>query len=120
VDADASGWVISKRARNPQNAWKLVEFLASRKASEAFTQPGLIIPARKDVATSPVFLDPLQPPASSQLFLNALENGKPTPTVPYWNEAIETLNGALEPVWEGTQSAEQALKGIDEKLNRLL
>jgi multiple sugar transport system substrate-binding protein len=120
VDADASGWVISKRARNPQNAWKLVEFLASRKASEAFTKPGLIIPARKDVATSPVFLDPLQPPASSQLFLNALENGKPTPTVPYWNEAIETLNGALEPVWEGTQTAEQALKGIDEKLNRLL
>jgi len=120
VDADASGWVISKRARSPERAWKLVEFLASRKASEAFTQPGLIIPARQDVARSEVFLAPTEAPAHAEYFLSALETGKPMPAVPYWNAILDEVNQALEPVWEGQQSAEQALKDLELRIKPLL
>ncbi|PIQ22985.1 sugar ABC transporter substrate-binding protein [bacterium (Candidatus Blackallbacteria) CG17_big_fil_post_rev_8_21_14_2_50_48_46] len=120
VDADASGWVISRKSKHPEQAWKLIEFLAARKASEAFTQPGLIIPARKDVAQSAVFLAPGKSPASAHYFLKALETGKPTPAIPYWNELLEVLNRSLEPVWDGRASAQDALKGIDQRLEPLL
>lgn len=120
VDADTSGWVISRQCKRPDQAWKLIEFLASRHAAEAFTRSGLIIPARKDVAQSPIFLAPGQPPASAHYFLQALETGKPIPAVPYWNEILEVLHRALEPVWDGRQSAAEALKGIDQRLETLL
>lgn len=120
VDADASGWVISKQTHQPEKAWKLVEFLASRKASEAFTKPGLIIPARKDVAQSETFLRPAEAPAHAHYFLEALETGKPIPAVPYWNAVLEKVDKALEPVWDGTRSAEDAVKSLAEDVDPLL
>lgn len=120
VDADASGWVISRKSKVPEKAWKLISFLASRQASEAFTGPGLIIPARKDVARSEVFLAPKQSPQHAQYFIDALETGKPMPAVPYWNAILDEVNQALEPVWEGNQTAKEALKNLAPKVNALL
>lgn len=120
VDADASGWVISKKTQQPENAWKLVEFLASKKASEAFTRPGLIIPARKDVAASEVFLRPGEAPEHGHYFLDALATGKPMPAIPYWNAVIEKVNQALEPLWDGRSTAKEALQGLDAKVEPLL
>ncbi len=120
VDADASGWVISKQTQIPDKAWKLVEFLASKKASEAFTQPGLIIPARTDVARSEVFLRRDAAPAHADYFLEALATGKPMPAVPYWNAVLEEVNQALEPVWDGKTPASEALTGVGEKVKPLL
>ena len=120
VDADASGWVVSRHCANPDKAWQLVEFLAGKQASEAFTRPGLIIPARKDVAESPVFMSPGQPPAHARVFLEALTSGRPMPAVPYWNAVVDLLDQSLEPVWEGRKSAAEALKGMDDKVKQLL
>lgn len=120
VDADASGWVIAKNAANPDKAWQLVEFLASKKAAEAFTKPGLIIPARKDVAESDVFMSPGLPPQHARVFLDVLANGKPMPAIPYWNAVIDTLGQSLEPVWEGKKSAKDALQGLEPKVQALL
>lgn len=120
VDADASGWVISRHSANPEKAWQLVEFLAGKQASEAFTKPGLVIPARRDVAESPVFMSPGQAPARAKVFLDALAAGKPMPAVPYWNAVMDTLSQALEPVWAGTRPADEALRGVDAKVRELL
>ena len=43
---DASGWVISKDSKHKDSAKKLIKYLSSEKASEYFTNTGLIIPAR--------------------------------------------------------------------------
>ena len=97
-----------------------MEFLASKTSAEAFTRPGLIIPARKDVATSQVFLRPGEAPEHAHYFLDALETGKPIPAVPYWNAVLEKVDKALEPLWDGSTTAEEALKGLDEKVEPLL
>lgn len=120
VDADASGWVISKTCPAPDKAWKLIEFLASKQVSEAFTKPGLIIPARKDVAESDVFLAPGEQPKRAKVFIDALQTGRPMPTMPYWNVVTDELDQALEPVWEGRETPEVALKNIEAKIKPLL
>lgn len=75
---DASGWAVSANSKNPDGALRLVKYLSSKEVSEKFTASGLIVPARKDVAESKVFLDG-QKPYNAKVFLDAVEFSKPTP-----------------------------------------
>ena len=75
---DASGWAVSAQSKNPQAALKLVKFLSSKEAIEKFTESGLIVPAREEVALSEKFLDG-QKPYNSRAFIDSVNNAKPTP-----------------------------------------
>lgn len=75
---DASGWAVSAQSKNPQAALKLVKFLSSKEAIEKFTESGLIVPARENVALSEKFLDG-QKPYNSRAFIDSVNNAKPTP-----------------------------------------
>lgn len=75
---DASGWAISADSDNPEGALKFVQYLASKRVSEKFTESGLIVPARMDVAESEVFLDG-QKPHNAKAFINSVKTAKPTP-----------------------------------------
>ncbi len=120
VGIDASGYAIAAKTEHPDESFELVEFLLSQKALTAFTESGLIIPARPDVANSPVFLAPGQTPQNSQAFLEVIPTGVPTHTPPRWNEIAEELTLALQAVWDGKQTAEEAVMAISPKLERML
>lgn len=110
---DASGWAISAKTKHPEEAWRFVSFLASKTSIEKFTKSGLIVPARVDVANSPVFLDKSQPPEHSEVFISTMERSVPTPVTKNYQEITDILQNALEPVWSGRVSARQA---VDKKL----
>jgi multiple sugar transport system substrate-binding protein len=120
VGIDASGYAITKTSKHPKEAWQLVEFLTSRPSVEAVSKSGLIVPARKDVAASPLFLAPGQKPANSRAFLDVIATGVPTATPARWNEFSETLMLAVEPVFDGEAKAAPALKRVVEELQTLL
>ena len=52
--------------------------MSSKEAIEKFTESGLIVPAREDVALSEKFLDG-QKPYNSRAFIDSVNNAKPTP-----------------------------------------
>lgn len=118
VGIDASGYAIAKESKHPKESWALVAFLSSVEAQEAFSESGLIVPARQDVAQSPRFLEP--PPLHGRYFIDAVAGGSPTHVPARWNEIAEELGLALEPVWEGTQQAEPAIRAVAPKIERLL
>ena len=118
VDADASGWCISASSRQPDKAWRLIRFLASKEAVSAFTESGLIVPSRPDVADSPAFKSGL--PASSQVFLDVIDAARPTPTTPSYNEIQYELIDGLGPAWNGEETLEDALKPVVRRINALL
>lgn len=95
VPMDASGWAISKSSKHPQEAEKFIEFLSSKDSIEKFTQSGLIVPARKDVANSKYFLDN-KSPKNAKVFLNIIETSKPTPVSINYKETVDKLNEKLE------------------------
>ncbi|EKE04216.1 MAG: hypothetical protein ACD_20C00097G0033 [uncultured bacterium] len=121
VDADASGWAISKSSRHPEEAWRLIRFLAGKHSSQEFTKSGLIVPARVDVANSDVFLDEGQLPKNSRLFIDIIPESKPTPVVENQQEIMDLIDISLESVWDGKKKAADVL---DDKLvgriNKLL
>ncbi len=117
---DASGYAMAAGTEHPQAAWALIEFLSSPEAVGRFTESGLIIPARLDVAHSDVFLDPRKTPQNGQVFLDAIETGVPTRSHPRWNEIAETLMLALDPVWDGKTSPEAAVADVTPRIEKML
>ena len=98
VPLDASGWAISKSSEHKISARKLVDYLASKESIEKFTQSGLIVPARRDVAESVYFLDN-QKPRNARVFLNVIETSKPTPVSVDYKEILDNLNGRFEKIF---------------------
>jgi len=110
VSIDASGYAMSHTSPHKAESWALISFLSSRDAQRQLAQSGLIIPARKDAVGSD----------QSVYFLQAMKKGLPTHTPVRWNEIDEELTLALEPVFDGTESAEHALHTVAPKIEKLL
>ena len=69
VPCDTSGWAISKNSKHKESAKKFVQYLASEKSSEYFTQTGLIVPAR--IKTSNLI--------EEKVFIDAIKTSSKTP-----------------------------------------
>ncbi len=95
VQLDASGWAVAKSSKHKEQAFKLIEYLASRKSIEKFTNSGLIVPARKDVANSAVFLDGKKPD-NAKIFLDIIPQSKPTPVTVDYREVLDNLKTQME------------------------
>ncbi len=109
VDADASGWAMSKKSKNKREAWRLILFLSSEKMSKKFTKDGLIIPARKSVATSDLFLQKNMKPQNSQAFLDAIKTAKPTPVTKNYQNFLNRVYVRIEPVFAGTKKVDEVI-----------
>lgn len=90
VPLDSSGWAISSKTKNPEAAKRLVDYLSSKPVSEKFTASGLIVPARKDVAESDVYLNNKKP-YNSKVFLDVIETSKSTPVSVNYREILDNL-----------------------------
>ena len=117
VDVDSSGWAISKTSQNPDKAWRLVRFLASKNSIAAFSKDGLIIPARIDVANSNTFLSKGEKPAHSKIFLEAIKTAKTTPANKNFQEIQDVTIEILEPVFNGQKTVKEAF--TSDTINKL-
>ena len=108
VNIDASGYAVSKQSKHKQEAVKFVKFISSKESLSVLTKSGLIVPARKDVAYSSLFLSK-EKPKNAAAFLEAIENGKPTVVNEDYPRLSDKLNLILEPVFLGKGKAEDAL-----------
>ena len=95
VPLDASGWALAKSSTHKDSARKLIYYLSSKECSKQFTKSGLIVPARKDVAETTSFLDNNKP-HNSRLFINIIEDAKPTPVSVDYKEIQDNLKGKFE------------------------
>ena len=95
VQLDASGWAISKSSKHKAEALKLINYLSDEKSIEKFTQSGLIVPARKDVANSQSFLNG-QKPKNAKVFIEIIETSKPTPVTVNYREILDNLKNEME------------------------
>lgn len=54
--AGGAGYVIAARSHHPQQAWTFLKWLLSTKGEAIFTESGLIVPSRRSVGNSNLFL----------------------------------------------------------------
>lgn len=106
VYVDASGWAISKKSKNKENAIKLVEYLSSPNSINELSKSGLITPARK-----------IEENAKTKIFTAMLKNTKPTPTNKFYGKINDILKENATSVISGEKKAEDA---FNEKIIREL
>ena len=93
-------------------AWDWVEFALGREGQEVLARSGRSVPSLRAVAESPAFLAADDPPARSQVFLDALEHMHRLPTTENWTAVEEQADSILEELYYGRL-------GLDEALERL-
>ena len=81
---------------------------------------GRTVPSLMEVSRSGAFLDPSQPPAHSEVFLDAIEGIRYTPVLPTWPE-IETIAEEVltKAFYDEDYTIDDAIRELDEQTRPL-
>jgi len=92
-----------------------VAFAMSADGQTLAALSGRTVPSLREVAQSGVFLDPSQPPAHSEVFIDAIENMRHTPVIPTWPEIEDAAEEVLtKAFYEEGYTVEDAIRELDE------
>jgi multiple sugar transport system substrate-binding protein len=95
-------------------AWSFIEFALGEEGQAIASKLGRTVPSMRKVAASEAFLDPTQPPASAQVWLDNMEqNMRAMPKIENWNAIERTAAIELEQAYLGFQTLDGVLAGID-------
>ncbi len=112
TSVNSAGFVIAKDSKNPDAAWKFLEFALSELGQERLTAMGFALPVVRSVAESPVFLEQEGTSIRQQVFLDAIEYARVKPSFRGYDEWATAVGDALVPVWTGEMSIDDALDAI--------
>ncbi len=89
----SDGYCIPSAAKNPEGAWAFIQFASTAQGQTLLAATGRSVPSRPDVAESPAFLDPTQPPSRArEAWLDTAPHTYALPLQPNWAE-IEGVAG---------------------------
>ncbi|RKY89233.1 hypothetical protein DRQ09_01715 [candidate division KSB1 bacterium] len=129
------GWGISSQSKHPEEAYRLLKFIAGKKGQEIMAKSGLFIPCRKSVCHSELFLRPVNPetgerykhPEHVENLIKDLDEGYaklPVWTSPRWPLVRDLLNRVfynllMDPKKPG-ENPEKVCKDFTRQANQIL
>ncbi|WP_328993177.1 sugar ABC transporter substrate-binding protein [Kribbella sp. NBC_01245] len=122
VTAFGSGLAISRTAKNPEAAFKAIDFLTAPEAQEQVIASGQDVPASIDVQKSEAFLKPawMKTPVNMNVFAESSAFVYRAPFIPEWNELQKAFDDGLANFWLGKQDARTALTAIQQRLESIV
>ena len=115
----SDAFCISRDAKNKELAWAFVEYSQSPAGQGRAADLGRTVPSLKEVAQSDVFLKPSEPPATAQVFLDAIPEMRLVPIVSTWPKIESTVNEELERAFYGVATIDEALQKAEEEAAKL-
>lgn len=126
---DGAPTVIFKSTKHPKEAWMLYKYMADPESVLPLIEGGLWMPLKKEWYTNPDLINKwasgnkAHPEGYTDAFMKqTIENGIRTPGFEVKN--LDKINAlvtpALDLVWTGKKSAEEALKEIEPKVQPLI
>ena len=92
----SDAYCMTKGSTHQEAAWRFMEFALGPEGQRITAEAGRTVPSLMDVASSEAFLDPDQPPASSQVFLDTIPHIRRLPTISTWPEIEDRTDEVLE------------------------
>src|SRR3954454_10904806 len=93
---------IGKNTGNKKAAWTLLSYLVGKQGMHLWTQQGIALPARKDVAV----------PKGRSAFLKQAGYAHPWQFAPRFSKVIDTANNELQSYFAGKESLDDMLNKI--------
>jgi len=119
--AGGAGYVMSSTSDNKEAAWTFLEFLAGPEGQAIFARTGLAVPALNTPEANEAFLSALPETINGQVFIDETANGVLFPVFPGWTEIESTIVvPGLDLVWNGEQTAEEAITAMAEPVEAAL
>ncbi|MFD6563630.1 ABC transporter substrate-binding protein [Micromonospora profundi] len=115
----SDAYCMSAGLSDHDRAWRFIEFAMGGQGQRILAGSGRTVPSRLDVANSPDFLNPQQPPRSSQVYLDAEPHLRTTPRTGTWSRVEREGGGLLEEVFYGRVEREKGLRQLEDKLRPL-
>ncbi len=113
-----SGYGILKSSTHKKEAWDLVKYISGEAGAKMLAATGLAQPAIMAAANSSLFLDG-KDPQNKKMVLEAMKYVKYNPICKNWFEVHDSIIGPeLEKVWNGTETAEQAMENLKPLLEK--
>jgi ABC-type glycerol-3-phosphate transport system substrate-binding protein len=113
-----SGYGILKTSTHKKESWDLIKYISGEEGAKKLAATGLAQPAIMSVSNSPLFLDG-QDPKNKKMILEAMKYVKYNPMCKNWFEVHDSIIGPeLEKVWNGTETAEQAMENLKPLLEK--
>jgi multiple sugar transport system substrate-binding protein len=99
---------------NPEDALRFIAYATGREGQTITALGGRTVPSLREVSTSGAFLDPVQPPRHSEVFLDAIPSLRRTPVIPTWPE-IEDIADEIftRAFYEDDYSIDDALRELE-------
>ncbi len=98
----SDGYCITSASAAKDDAWRFIEFALGPEGQRITAEAGRTVPSLIEVARSATFLDPAEPPASSEVYLDHLEVARPVPTSPAWPRVEDAADSVLEEAYYET------------------
>lgn len=115
----SDAYCISEGTGNEDLAWELIEFAMSRRGQEILAESGRTVPSRIDVLDSPAFLEPAEPPASSEVFADNARIARATPHTATWSTVEGAADDVLESIFYGRTPRDEGLVRLVEETTPL-
>lgn len=111
-----SSLVVFKSARDPEAAWRLVQYLSQAPVQAAFQTLTGDLPARRSAWGAPALAsDP-----HVQVLGNQLERARAVPKVPEWERIVTEMQVVAERMVRGQFTVAAAAAEIDRRADRML
>lgn len=114
--AGGTSLVLFRSSPRKNASWKLVEFLSRPDIQQRFHASIGDLPPRRSTWEHPA----LAQDEYAHAFRDQLERVKPTPKVLEWERIVQEMRLASERVVRGGESQDQALRDLDERVDKIL
>jgi multiple sugar transport system substrate-binding protein len=112
--AGGAGYVMSAWSSQKEAAWSFLQFLAGPEGQGLFAEAGVAVPARRSVREENTFYR--RRPYAFKVFRDETENGVDNYYFPRANEMNTFLDEALALVFQGRESAAEAVQKASPRL----
>lgn len=129
VSQSVSGMLaIMKNSKYKDQAWKLLKYINDPTDNITLYETGNLMPVLKDWNTKPDLLakwtkNAAHPDGYKESVIATLQDysvPSPTGVIKNFNKIMDIVNPALDKVWLGQTTAEQAMKSIEPKVTPLI
>lgn len=115
----SDAYCITSASGRQDAAWDFVRFALEPEGQRIIAGTGRTVPSNVEVSRSAAFLDPTKPPRHAQVFLDAVDTIRRTPTISTWPEIEDVTNGILENGLYRGDSLDDVVKSLDEQTRPL-
>ena len=109
----ADAYCMAKSSKVKDAAFEFVEYAVGPEGAPVLARTGRTVPSLKSVADSEAFLDPSQPPANAEVWLDQIPNIKRFPNISTWNEIEKKADVVMEEWFFGAEPPEALGLEID-------